>query len=148
MRNFRWVCRCRRRKNRWVTKIISQVKQAPYTEMDIMAANEGFRRHQAQHDRHHDADARHRQRIDRNAAPADAPNTAGACPARDSENIMRVVIYSWLFIADSAATSTIKLKIPAAAGRWMTFIAIRNGLSPVPDWRQGTMASIRAIDSM
>ena len=40
MRNFRWVCRCRRRKNRWVTKIISQVKQAPYTEIDIMAAND------------------------------------------------------------------------------------------------------------
>ncbi|OQV65005.1 hypothetical protein AK51_25830 [Serratia nematodiphila DZ0503SBS1] len=129
-------------------KIISQVKQAPYTEIDIMAANDV-------------SGATRLSTIDTTMPMHDIasaltgmprrltrPNAAGACPARDSENIMRVVIYSWLFIADNAATSTIKLKIPAAAGKWITFIAIRNGLSPVPDWRQGTMASIRAIDSM
>ena len=45
------------------------------------------------------------------------PNAAGACPARDSENIIRVVIYSWLFMAESAAIRTIKLKIPPAYGK-------------------------------
>ncbi|MNG95033.1 hypothetical protein D3C79_540560 [compost metagenome] len=146
MRNLRCVCVCWRRKNRWVTKIISQVKQAPYTEIDIITAN----------DFSGAAILSTIETIIPTQESASAltgiprllsrPSAAGACPARDSENIMRVVIYSWLFMADSAAISTTKLKIPAAAGRWITFIATRNGLSPVPDCRHGTMASISAID--
>jgi hypothetical protein len=38
----------------------------------------------------------------------------GAWPARDRLNIIRVVTYNWLFIADNAATGTTKLIAPAA----------------------------------
>jgi len=70
------------------------------------------------------------------------PNTAGARRARDRLNIIRVVTYSWLFIADSAAISSTKLITPAAYGTCVAAITFTNGLSSVPACVHGTIASI------
>ncbi len=72
------------------------------------------------------------------------PSAAGAWPARDRLNIMRVVMYSWLFMADNAATSTMKLMTPAAYGTCTASITVTNGLPPLPAWSHGTMARINA----
>ncbi|MCY1559817.1 hypothetical protein D9M68_968900 [compost metagenome] len=72
------------------------------------------------------------------------PSADGAWPARDRLNIMRVVMYSWLFIADSAATSTMKLMTSAAPGIPSACITFTKGLPPLPASSQGTMARISA----
>ena len=43
-----------------------------------------------------------------------SPNRRGAYPARARLNIIRVVMYNWLFMAESAATRITKFTTPAA----------------------------------
>lgn len=57
---------------------------------------------------------------------------------------MRVPMYSWLFMADSAATRITTLKIAAAPGTCSARMTLTNGLSSIPASGQGTIASTSA----
>src|SRR4029077_15363716 len=66
------------------------------------------------------------------------PSTAGAYPPRASENNIRAVRYRLQLTLESAAVSTTKFMIPAAAGIPADSKTRTNGLSPSPTWFQGT----------
>ena len=133
------------RKNRWVTKIMNHVNMAPNMATAIISMKDcsGLMMLNSV------ATAMPRQ--DSSSAGSGTPreftrpSTAGAWPARERLNIMRVVMYSWLFMADRAATSTTKLTTLAAPGRPMISITFTKGLPSLPAADHGTMASISAI---
>lgn len=70
------------------------------------------------------------------------PKLRGACPVRESENIMHVEMYSCEFIAESAAMITAKFRIESAIEMPFTCITVTNGLSSSRMSLTGAMARI------
>src|ERR1700677_1571240 len=103
MRKASGLPACARRKYRWVTKIIIQVNSAPKIAIENIRVK--------------DASGNNTFSTVASAMPIDdnssaetgvpralsSPNRRGAYPARARLNIIRVVMYNWLFMAESAA---------------------------------------------
>src|SRR5580658_6460516 len=146
MRNANGLPAWARRKYRWVTNIIIQANSPPNIEIANISVNDVLGNSTLSR-------VASAMPIDdsRSAATGvprllNLPNRRGAYPARASENIIRAVIYNWLFMAESAATRITKFTTPAAKGTCDRAITVTNGLCPFPDSIQGTMPRMIAIE--